>query len=1101
MNLTKVKIVEDYFKNRAFDMITPPCGVLKYPYIDPGAQYKGDSWDWDSYFSAIALMEICEYFKNDRDFDYEARRTSVIESAKGYILNFLDVQLSDGFIPIRIQEKMMENHDWAEAHFKNDYENQHKPFLCQGVRNVSQYANDYTWFNIEALVKYIDYYREKQFHERSGLYIWKSDYMIGIDNNPTVFGWPSGSTGDIYLNSFMYLELVALAELLVIRGDEREKIYRDEAERLKETIRQECYDERDGIYYSVFVELAKEHGGSIHSGIEFFWKSVPIKVRFAGCFLPMYAGISTEEENKIMIEKHFLDEAFLSPNGLRSTACDEKMYYLGGTSNPSNSWGPIWLIYNYIAFHSLIKAGRKDLAKDLCEKMVNLYADDILKTGKVDECYDPMTGEPIMNKSFLSWNCLIIQMLNELREDYIYPLECKAIIDVTKPPYNLDNTGKTDCTEKLCALVDEVLGAYEANFYKTKEKLESMEDDNALISFEIRKVNGRSNVIFPEELPASKIIYFPNGTYLVSDTISYSMEEFRNLMGSVRYLEMNCQLRFMGQSRDGVVIKLKDHCKGFGFGNDRPVIDFMRGEQSNIAMTNMLENLTIDIGVGNPGATGVRYFANNTGAIRNVKIVSSDPEFRGHTGLSVLHTKVSAGYTKNIEIVGFQYGIRVASRYIFSTFEHVVLKHQKRVGMYIEGNNVAVRDIYSENFVPALKVDGLTACVVVTDARLLGGNPLDAAIKHMFGHLMLRNISCEGYENALQSGWKNSPKTAKQGRIDEWVTYGPKTVFGANEEARSLQLSVEETPEVVWDEPDDWISVNEFGAVGDGVSDDTEAIQKAFASGKSTIYFQPGCYLIDDVVEIPSSVSRVNFMYSDLRTGENLEKRKHTGAFLIKEESEKPLIIEDLFAWEKFKGFVSLIEHASARTLILSDVHVQTASMYFNTVPGGKVFMENTGCTIGGIPGAGRRSEPLPHEDWESYSRETPCFYFKGQEVYCRQINPERSLHEVINDGGKLWVLGCKTEEEGTAFETRNGGSTEILGAVFVIGAGKDHPAIINDNSDVSVFASTLAMGRSQNWPIAVREIQKERSGELRQQDMPALFIENYVVPLYVGRR
>ena len=117
-----------------------------------------------------------------------------------------------------------------------------------------------------------------------------------------------------------------------------------------------------------------------------------------------------------------------------------------------------------------------------------------------------------------------------MNKDYIFPSDCKAIIDVTKPPYNVDNTGKKDCTQQLCKLIDEVLGAYEKNFYDTKKKLESMKDENALISFEIRKVNGKSNVIFPEILPPSKIIYFPNGTYLVSDTLSYSKEELKEHM-------------------------------------------------------------------------------------------------------------------------------------------------------------------------------------------------------------------------------------------------------------------------------------------------------------------------------------------------------------------------------------------------------------------------------------------------------------------------------------------------------------------------------------------------------------------------------------------
>lgn len=685
-----------------------------------------------------------------------------------------------------------------------------------------------------------------------------------------------------------------------------------------------------------------------------------------------------------------------------------------------------------------------------------------------------------------------------MNENFVFPSECKAIIDVTKPPYNIDNTGKVDCTRQLCALVDEILGAYEKNFYETKEKLESMEDENALISFEIRKVNGKSNVIFPEKLPPSKIIYFPNGTYLISDTISYSKEEFRNFLGGLRHLEMNCQLRFMGQSRDGVVLKLQDNCKGFEFGNDRPVIDFMRGEQSNIAMTNMLENMTIDIGAGNPGATGIRYFANNTGAIRNIKIISSDPQGRGHTGLSILHSKISAGYVKNIEVIGFNYGIRVASQHINSVFEHVILKKQLRWGFFIEGNMVTIRDLYSENFVPAVKIDGLTARVILTDAKLLGGNPLDAAIRHCFGHLMLRNISAKGYGNILARRWIYTEIEDNHEYLKEVVSDGPKMLF-ENDNKCSLNLTVKETPDISWDPVDDWVSVNDFGAVGDGITDDTESIRRAFASGRPTVYFQPGQYLIDDVIEVPDTLRRIQFMYSDIVSGENLKKRKHTGAFLIKEYSDEPVIIEDLFAWEKFNGFMTLVEHACKRTVVFSDVHVQAASIYFNTVSGGEVFMENTGCTIGGIPGAGHRKEPLPHEDWDAYSRETPCFYFKGQEVYCRQLNPERSLHEVVNDGGKLWVLGGKTEEEGTAFETVNGGFTEVLGVVFVLAMGQENTLIVNENSNVSVYASTFNTCAVGSIPTLVKETQGNETRKLRHEDIPMCSMGSYILPLYVG--
>ena len=46
--------------------------------------------------------EVLVYFKKDGDFDYEEKRAAVTEAAKGCVLNFLDIQLPDGFIPIMI---------------------------------------------------------------------------------------------------------------------------------------------------------------------------------------------------------------------------------------------------------------------------------------------------------------------------------------------------------------------------------------------------------------------------------------------------------------------------------------------------------------------------------------------------------------------------------------------------------------------------------------------------------------------------------------------------------------------------------------------------------------------------------------------------------------------------------------------------------------------------------------------------------------------------------------------------------------------------------------------------------------------------------------
>lgn len=680
--------------------------------------------------------------------------------------------------------------------------------------------------------------------------------------------------------------------------------------------------------------------------------------------------------------------------------------------------------------------------------------------------------------------------------NYKYP-ECNAVVDVTKPPYNADNTGKTDCTQALCRVFDDICGEYKKNLLESKARLEKMEDPNALVTFEIRKVAGKHNVVFAEELPLKKIIYFPNGTYLVSDTISYSIEEFRNILFDRPYMEMNTQLRIKGESRDGVVIRLKDNCKGFEHGQDRAVISFDQAGTSNIAQSNMIEDITVSVGKGNPGATGIRYFANNTGAVRNVKIISEDSEFRGNTGFAVTQKYVSAGYVKNLEVIGFNYGVKVTSMLLNICFEHLTLKNQKRAGFYTMDTVVAIRDMHSENEVIALYLEGTASFVSLVDAVLLGGHPAEAAIRQKWGQLYLRNIKCEGYDLLKDGGCYANP--IKGNYLDEYCAGGPVTLF--DNDKKSINLPVEETPETEWEAPEKWVSVNSFGAKGDGVTDDTEAIRAAMNSGASTVYFDSGKYLIDDVIEIPATVNRVNFMFCDLASGKNIAGMSKTGVFKVVGESDTPLVIEDILAFELFYGYSTFIEHASKRTLILSDLQTQALSLYFNSVSGGKVFIENVGNTLGGVPGAGVRTEPLPFEDKFPYSREVPSFEFNGQKVYARHLNPERSLHETVNNGGTLWVHGCKSEEDGIAFETHNGGSTEVVGFISAVNIDKDYPLILNDNSNTSVFGTTFCMTVTQRRPIFVKEIQNGEERIIRDTDLPFHYINNHFIPLYVGKK
>lgn len=124
----------------------------------------------------------------------------------------------------------------------------------------------------------------------------------------------------------------------------------------------------------------------------------------------------------------------------------------------------------------------------------------------------------------------------------IYPENCDVILDVTKAPYYCDNTGKEDCTKKLIQVMNDILSPNIKGISDAREELESSDDPNYRISFEICKKNGLINVIFPEDLQPSHIVYFPKGTYLISDTIGHTLPNLKNILNDVYTMEINRQI-------------------------------------------------------------------------------------------------------------------------------------------------------------------------------------------------------------------------------------------------------------------------------------------------------------------------------------------------------------------------------------------------------------------------------------------------------------------------------------------------------------------------------------------------------------------------------
>jgi len=363
----------------------------------------------------LSIKRAFELFGEEEMMRAGISKEIAAEHIRGCVLDFLDTQEKDGFIPTMVSSEGLFEGFFHNEHEKGTPLNQCLPFLCQFALLAGEFSGNYD-FDFDKLVKYMRYFETKQYDENSGLFFWQDDIMIGIDNNPTVFYRPQRSGADIFLNCFVYLEYVALSELLERVHDSRAAETAEKAEKLKAAINAEMWDDRDGIYYSQDIGFHKTErvvkGVALHAGLAPHWKSMPLKIRFWGCFLPMYAGICDEARAERMCSHLTENDDLFAKYGIRTLAKNEKMYSLvKSQGNPSNWLGAIWTVANYCVYKGLVRYKKDGLAEKLRIATLDLLGKALREHGDFFESYHPDTGEPFMNQGFLSFNLLAMDML------------------------------------------------------------------------------------------------------------------------------------------------------------------------------------------------------------------------------------------------------------------------------------------------------------------------------------------------------------------------------------------------------------------------------------------------------------------------------------------------------------------------------------------------------------------------------------------------------------------------------------------------------------------------------------------------------------------
>jgi putative isomerase len=397
-------LLKEHILNNYRGMFRDAGEALPYPFIAPGSQqYHDQLWDWDSWMSSIAVCQAAQ--SAGADAVQEAR-----DYQRGCILNYLHFGGMQGRIPIVLDRTgdIYRPDDIYRANMHKPVLAQHAAFLVREASGDAEWLRDKFYFMLTFLGKYKHHHRH-----RCGLYFWENDAMIGVDDDPSTYFRPPRSSGSILLNCLMFAELHAAAYIADrLNLDEVAVALRQDAADLHAAVQEHCWDERDGFFYSVDLNLRPAETTGLHAGAPRTWDCLIQRLGVWSGFLALWSGIATPEQAERIVQEHYRNtRTFNASYGVRSLSKLEKMYTIRASGNPSCWLGPVWGLSSYLVFRGLVRYGFDVDARQLAEKTIRLFGRDIERHGGMHEYYQPENGEPVLNRGFMNWNYLVLNMI------------------------------------------------------------------------------------------------------------------------------------------------------------------------------------------------------------------------------------------------------------------------------------------------------------------------------------------------------------------------------------------------------------------------------------------------------------------------------------------------------------------------------------------------------------------------------------------------------------------------------------------------------------------------------------------------------------------
>jgi len=636
--------------------------------------------------------------------------------------------------------------------------------------------------------------------------------------------------------------------------------------------------------------------------------------------------------------------------------------------------------------------------------------------------------------------------------------EVLGAIDVTKPPYLADNTGKSDATEALSrAMLD---------------------------------AGRRTTGVFTTSDRAVQIVYLPKGTYRISDSLCFEnaairahRKELLQAHPDLRYIEGHMML--VGAGREETIIKLDDRSAKFQNGRV-PMVQMSLKPGNNQAYYNTVRDLTLDAGLGNPGAMALHFVSNNLGTVRNVLIRCRDNRQPAAVGLDLSTPMGGLGYIRDVTVEGFVTGILVANYHPGYTFENITLSGQGEVGMDCADKSVQILNLQSTNTVAALRNRTPAGQVVLLNSSLAGGAPGVCAIEND-GYLFARNVEVQGYGQAIRS----HDRTVAPGHITEFLSHGQALKLWPSASNTSLDMEIRGTPAMLPLEKEPWTvfdpSLQE---------DDTAALQSLIDSGAEAIFIRgaKGRLRLTDTIKIRGNLRRLHGGWCNL----SLENPARDGRplFEVFTGAHPITVIEAFSSGQCVYDFTDIL-NCSDRSVVLKDLFLGYGRATYRNSGTGDLFLESV------VSGGG---------DYDTLGmRKNAGWLIRNQHVWARNWNPEDYMPGIRLDHAQAWCLGAKLGEiHGPYLELVNGAQMEMLGCVLNSGP-KRYWAEDRTGNTITVDGSDLSfVGVDRLWdrmgegpsPVVISEILQSETRKLAHENLPRRWPGNssnlsVVIPLY----